>query len=116
MITHADISERIALRRLAQSIGEIREASSDLTLQAAHMFLLIAVQPGITSKEIIRETGFSQSSCSRNLAMLSKIHRLGKPGLDLVTAEEDPAERRRKALRLTSKGKELAARLADIHK
>lgn len=116
MTAHADISERIELRRLAQSIGDMRKTYSDLTLQAVHMFLLVALQPGITSKEISRKTGLSQSSCSRNMALLSATHRLGKPGLDLVTAEEDIRERRRKKLYLTPKGKALVSKLTSNHR
>jgi len=58
-------------------------------------------------------TGLAQSSYSRIVAFLSDHHRLGKPGLDLARATEDLRGRRRKVVRLTPKGTELVAILAD---
>lgn len=48
------------------------------------------------------------------MAALSKWHSFGKPGLDLVQAEEDPRERRRKIISLTPKGHELIATLREM--
>jgi DNA-binding MarR family transcriptional regulator len=42
--------------------------------------------------------------------MLSKWHRLGKPGFDLVETVDDPRERRRKLVYLTSKGQRVVTK------
>lgn len=70
----------------------------------AHCLLIVALEPGITMKRMAEKLGLSQSSTSRNVSALSKTHRYGKPGYDLITAKEDPTERRRKIVTLTAKG------------
>ncbi len=105
-------SDKRALKRLTDAIRELRNFSAVLNLQAAHILLLVAEDPGITSKEIAKKTGLSQSSCSRNISLLSEINRLGKPGLNLVKSMEDPEERRRKIVHLTEKGKELTDKIS----
>jgi len=66
------------------------------------------MQPGITMKQISDITGLSQLSCSRNIAALSQYHRRQILGHNPVKAEEGPAERRRKIVNLTEKGKRVA--------
>lgn len=107
------VAARIGITRLIGAVVVIREVAPDIGIQAVHMLLEVARKPGITVSELIRKTGLSQSSCSRNLALLSAQHRLGKPGLDLVYTQEDPSERRRKLARLTPKGEELVSLVAD---
>ncbi|EWG97932.1 MarR family winged helix-turn-helix transcriptional regulator [Halomonas sp. BC04] len=106
--------DKLAVRRLARCIAEIRAVQSEIQAQSIHVLLEVAIQPEITMGGLIKKTGLSQASCSRNVTLLSDQDRHGKPGLGLVEAEEDPAERRRKIVRLTPKGKELIALLADI--
>lgn len=77
----------------------------------AATFLLVAAREGITMKNLSEALGISQASCSRNIAALSKWHRLNKAGHDLVYTEEDPVERRRKIAFLTPKGKRVAEAL-----
>ena len=61
------------------------------------------------------------SAVSRNTDWLSATHRLTnpvtqkkKPGLNLITKEVDPFNRRRQLLRLTPKGEKLARKLRSI--
>lgn len=107
------VAARIGITRLIGAVVVIREVAPDIGIQAVHMLLEVARKPGITVSELIRKTGLSQSSCSRNLALLSAQHRLGKPGLDLVYTQEDPSERRRKLARLTPKGEALMSLVVD---
>ncbi|OUE44484.1 hypothetical protein BZY95_06355 [Billgrantia desiderata SP1] len=106
--------DRLAVRRLARCIAEIRELHPEIQAQSIHLLLEVAIQPDITMGELIRKTHLSQASCSRNVSLLSDMDRHDRPGLGLVEAREDPAERRRKIVRLTPKGRELIAQLADI--
>jgi DNA-binding MarR family transcriptional regulator len=74
-------------------------------------FLAVAKQPGISMQQLGEILKTSQASCSRNVAALGKWHKFDEPGLDLVEAVEDPVERRRKIMFLTSKGR---ARVQEV--
>ncbi|ATJ82028.1 MarR family winged helix-turn-helix transcriptional regulator [Halomonas beimenensis] len=113
-MTAAASYNRIAIKRLFRALEELREVYSDMQLQTAQVFLIIAMNQGITIKELMRRTGLAQSSCSRNVNLLSDWVKPEVPGHGLVVTSEDPKERRRKVVHLTSKGKELAAILSDI--
>mgnify|MGYP004448671141 CR=1 FL=1 len=91
-----------------------RELGRDMPIQMAVVFLNVANAEGISMTELYKSSGISQASCSRNVAALSKLHRLDKPGLDLVFTKEDPQERRRKIVFLTPKGKLLAEKISKL--
>jgi DNA-binding MarR family transcriptional regulator len=93
---------------------ELRKVDSDMPLQMAATFVMVANNEGITMKDLGQRLGMAQSTCSRNVAALSKVHRLNKPGHDLLYATEDPAERRRKIVKLTPKGKRVAESILEI--
>lgn len=95
-------------------LEEFRKLDPEMQLQMAATFTLVAMRPGITMKDMAEILGISQASCSRNVAALSKWHRLNKPGHDLVYSEEDPIERRRKIVKLTAKGKRVAETLSSL--
>lgn len=82
-----------------------RTLDPDLPIQYALSFMTIAHSEGISIGELAERLGIAQSSASRNVAALSKWHSFGKAGLDLVQAQEDPRERRRKIVTLTDKGR-----------
>lgn len=98
------MSKRNGLVKAALLLKELRKLDDDMPIQQAAVFIRVAMMPGITMKQLAEMEGISQSSCSRNVAALSKWHRLNREGLDLVRAMEDPAERRRKIVKLTPKG------------
>jgi DNA-binding MarR family transcriptional regulator len=54
------------------------------------------------------------STSSRNIAALSPIHRLGKPGLGLVTWVDSPTDRRVKLLKLTEKGRDFSEQILGL--
>jgi DNA-binding MarR family transcriptional regulator len=88
-------------------LSALREIDPYIPAQTIECLLVVAVNPGITMQKLSEQTGLAQSSCSRNVAMLSKYHRLGKEGYDLVEAVDDPRERRRKIIYLTTKGQKV---------
>lgn len=96
---------RNGIGRLCAALESIREGADDMPMQQALTLLAVAAQPGLTMQELGERVGMSQSSCSRNVAALSKWHRLKKPGAELVEAVEDWREVRRKVVYLTDKGK-----------
>ncbi|RCX07060.1 DNA-binding MarR family transcriptional regulator [Marinomonas foliarum] len=104
------------LKRFCESIKVIRVMYPEMTLNALHAFLISALEEGVTMADMAHRANFSQSSSSRNTALLSAHHRYGRAGLDLIRATEDPRERRRKLVHLTAKGRRLVSLLADINK
>lgn len=100
-----------ALWKFAQCLEEMRKLDPEIQAQTISCFLMVVIHPGITMKDIGERVGISQASTSRNIAALSKVHRLNRPGHDLVVATEDPVERRRKVVYLTDKGKRVAESL-----
>lgn len=103
-----------ALDPLVRVLEELRTLDPDLPIQYALSFLTIAQNEGLSIRDLSERLGIAQSSASRNVAALSRWHSFGKEGLDLVRAEEDPRERRRKIVTLTEKGRDMAGRLADL--
>ncbi|MBK3773651.1 MarR family winged helix-turn-helix transcriptional regulator [Azospirillum aestuarii] len=93
-----------------------RKLDPDLPIQYALSFMTIARNEGISIGELAERLGIAQSSASRNVAALSRWHSFGKAGLDLVQAQEDPRERRRKIVTLTDTGRAFLEELRAIVK
>jgi len=90
---------------VVQVLEAFRKLDPDLPIQYALSFMTIAQSEGISIGELAERLGIAQSSASRNVAALSRWHSFGKAGLDLVQAQEDPRERRRKIVTLTDTGR-----------
>lgn len=99
---------------LIRVLEALRELDPDMPIQYALSFLTVARHEGLSIRELSERLGIAQSSASRNVAALSRWHSFGKPGHDLVQSEEDPRERRRKVVTLTSKGRALVEDLRAI--
>ena len=91
-----------------------RKLDPDLPIQYALSFMTVAQNEGISIGELADRLGIAQSSASRNVAALSRWHSFGKAGFDLVSAQEDPRERRRKIVALTDKGRAFLDELRGI--
>lgn len=102
-------------RYLYRSIQLFRELDEVMPAQTMQVFLTVAAEPDVTMARVAELCGISQSSVSRNVSALGKFHRKGRPGLDLVYAYEDPMERRRKLVRLTTRGEQLMRALRDVN-
>ena len=103
-----------ALGRVYRIIEEFRKLDPEIPSQAINAFLYIVLHEGCSVKDIGEALNLRQSSASRNVALLSKMHRLGKPGLGLIEAKEDPRDRRWKTVNLTARGRRFLEDL-DIH-
>lgn len=112
--TVLSVQSKILLSRCIYAFDHFRALANDLPLQAACILVLVAKQPGITVRELMARSKLSQSSCSRNIALLSETNRHGQPGLNVIEARPDPTDTRRYTLYLTPKGEEFAALLKDI--
>lgn len=91
-------------RKIVSLIEEFRKLDPEIQAQQIVVFLTVVGSPGHTLRELEQMTGLASSAISRNVQALSKVHRKGKAGHDLVIAEEDPEDRRFKRVRPTAKG------------
>jgi len=102
------------LMRVFKIIEEFRKIYPDMQMQTAGVFVTIAMNEGITIKDLGSRCDLAQSTCSRNVSLVSDKLRFDKQGYGLVEAMEDPMERRRKIITLTPKGKRVASSLCGI--
>ena len=95
-------------------IEAFRILDANIPAQQIVIFLEVAMNEGINMQDLSRKVGLLQSTCSRSVAALSKMHRFNKPGLDLVITEEDPKDRRYKVISLSSKGRRLWEQIQEM--
>lgn len=115
-IRNDDGPDRTTRRRLtyvSRLIEGFRSADPEMPMQTAATLMIIALNEGCTLVDITERLGMASSSASRNVSYLSKVHRLGKPGLNLVETRVDVMDRRRKHHHLTPKGRALVTRLLE---
>ena len=87
-------------------IRGISRIEAEMPLQQLHCLLVIAqAEEGLSLTEIAQKVGIGLATASRYVAALGKQNRHREEGLLLVESFEDPMERRKKIIRLTSKGK-----------
>lgn len=80
--------------------------------QTMKIFLTVCLHGGeVPMQEIEKATGWSQAAISRNIAKLGAGITMDDAGARLVETFEDPQWRRRKIVRITARGRELAAKL-----
>ena len=111
MTTPNETTKKDAVFAVTRIITMLRTLSPGMPMQQADILFQIAIHPGLTMAELVKRTGLSQSSVSRNVAALSKYHRLGEPGLDLVETLNDPRDPRRRLMFLNTNGKTFITKL-----
>ena len=93
-------------------VAEIfRELDREVPAQVLAVYLYVASHNGCHSQAMMEDLELTGASASRNTDWLSKKHRLGKPGLNLIRKEVDESNKRRHTLWLTPKGKELLTQI-----
>lgn len=92
----------------------LRLLDEDITPIAVSCFLFIASRDGCHKQAMEEYLDLSTSTGSRNTDFLSPVHRLGKPGLNLIEKTQDPTNRRRSILTLTEKGRRLTTQIKRI--
>jgi DNA-binding MarR family transcriptional regulator len=87
-------------------IRGVAKIEPDMPLRQLHCLLVIAQEPeGMSLTDISQKVGIGLATASRHVAALGKQNRHREEGLLLVESFEDPMERRKKIIRLTSKGR-----------
>lgn len=102
------------IERLLKAINLLRLLDREMPAQVIASFLYVASHDNCHKQAMEEELSMTVASGSRNTDWLSKYHRLNKPGLNLITKEADPTDRRRQILKLTPKGHELVNQLQEI--
>lgn len=94
------------LRDAIQLIQGISQIEAEMPLHQLHVLLLIAqAEEGTSLTDLAKKAGIGLATASRYVSALGKQNRHRQEGLLLVESFEDPMERRKKIIRLTSKGK-----------
>lgn len=100
--------------KLQMVLELFRLIEQEMPAQVITTFLYVAAHDNCHKTALEEDLGLTAASGSRNTDRLSKYHRLNKPGLDLITKEVDPQNRRRQILRLTPKGELLLKQIEEI--
>ena len=79
--------------------------------QAKCLFIVAQSEEGMSLTDIAKKAGIGLATASRHVAALGKINRKKEDGLKLIESFEDPMERRKKIIRLTSKGRTTIKRI-----
>jgi DNA-binding MarR family transcriptional regulator len=106
--------ERRTFRRLNSILTLFRGHDTEMPVQQMLVFCWVALNDGGVQRDLCAALDMPHSTASRNLSALSPIHRLGKPGLGLVTWSESVEDRRVKLLVLTDKGRAFARQVLDL--
>lgn len=106
--------ERRIFRRLNSILGAFRTQDGEMPVQQMMVFCWVALNEGGVQRDLCTALDMPVSTASRNIAALSPVHRLGKPGLGLITWVESPHDRRAKLLMLTEKGRAFARQVLDL--
>lgn len=111
-IQHLNLGEHFlrSLTLLIQMLDKTRKhlETNELPSQMLLMFAIVADRKEVPMAELGKLTGLAQSSVSRNVAKLAQGETPMAPGFGLIEAFEDPFYRKRKLVRVTSKGLEFA--------
>lgn len=103
-----------SMEKLLQVIELFRVLDREVPAQVISTFLYVAAHDNCHKQAVEEDLDFTTASCSRNTDWLSELHRLRKPGLDLIIKEVDPTNKRRLQLKLTGKGKRLVKQIEKI--
>jgi len=98
-------------RDLHNILTAFREVDGEMPVQQMMCLVWIANNEGKTQKDLRTSLNMFPSTSSRNLAALSKVHRLGKAGHGLIDFVDDVEDRRQKQLWLTPKGRQFIGKV-----
>ena len=91
------------IRRLLKVINLIRLYDREVPAQVLATLFYIGSHNDCHKTALEEDLNFTTASSSRNTDKLSKDHRLGKAGLDLIVKETEEEAPRRQRLKLTKK-------------
>ena len=101
------------IERLLKVINLLRLYDREVPAQVLATLFYIGSHNDCHKTALEEDLNFTTASSSRNTDKLSKDHRLGKAGFDLITKEVEEDSRKQR-LRLTKKGEDLMNQIKQI--
>lgn len=108
-------SEKGEIKGIYKTLIRFREVDGEMPVQQMLVLLFVAANEGSTQRDLTQALDMAASTASRNLAALSKVHRLGRAGHGLIDWKEDVLDRRVKRLHLTPRGRQFMKELLEIN-
>ena len=102
------------IERLLKVINLIRLYDREVPAQVLATLFYIGSHNDCHKTALEEDLNFTTASSSRNTDKLSKDHRLGKAGFNLIIKEVEEESPRRQRLRLTKKGEDLMNQIKQI--
>jgi DNA-binding MarR family transcriptional regulator len=102
------------IERLLKVINLLRLYDREVPAQVLATLFYIGSHNDCHKTALEMDLNFTTASSSRNTDKLSKNHRLGKAGLDLIVKETEDVSPFRQRLRLTKKGEDLMNQIKQI--
>ena len=96
-----------------QLLRELQKIDREFPLQYAVCLAEISMNEGLSLTQLAEKTGMALSTVSRIVGALSKHRQKGTP-FGMIKVQVSSAERRRKELYLTPKGKAIIHSIAEI--
>lgn len=96
---------------LIRVFTELKALDTDMTLAQALCLLLIAKNEGLSLSELANKSGVGMASASRYVSAMGKPGPRNQRALGFITATEDPLERRKKVIQMTTKGRTFVNKL-----
>lgn len=100
--------------RLLKVINLLRLLDREVPGQVIASYLYVASHNHCHKSALEEDLDFTTASSSRNTDWLSEHHRLNKPGMGLIKKQQDPNNRRRQMLSLTSRGEQLLKQIEEL--
>lgn len=104
----------IMVRGLARVAKKLQTIDSDMTIGNMIILLAVVEKERVQMSELVELTGQTLAGVSRTISLFTKHGSRNKEGLGLMESQEDPQERRRKIITLTTEGKKMAADIKRI--
>ena len=102
------------IERLLKVYNLLRLYDREIPAQVLATLFYIGSHNDCHKTALEEDLNFTTASSSRNTDKLSKHHRLGKPGYDLIVKDTEEVSPHRQRLKLTKKGEDLMQQIKQI--
>ena len=113
-ITDLQVHKLLQVLQLIRELEPTKAKVNELPIQTLTCLMYIASHEGCHKQAMEEDLNMNKAAGSRNTDWLARLHRLGRPGLNLITKEVDYSDKRRSVLKLTRKGKDLVHKITRI--